>query len=230
MKKNTVRAYMMVGMVFVVYTVIAFAVPFTKNTAFILSYLFSAVAIAVQVLVMKLAFSRGKDLKSRFYGFPVLRVGLIYLAVQLIFGLSVMTFSPVIPVWALLVAEIIILALALSGLIATDVMRDEIERQELRLKKDISAMRNLQMEAGTIAEQCVQPSLKKRLRTFAENLKYSDPVSCEASGQTENELANIVKEMQTAVLEEDYDGASLLAEKAEVVLSERNRICKMNKQ
>lgn len=230
MKKNTVRAYMMVGMVFVVYTVIAFAVPFTKNAAFILSYLFSAAAIAVQIFVIKLAFSRGKDLKSRFYGFPVLRVGLIYLAVQLIFGLIVMTLSPIIPVWALLVAEVIILALALSGLIVTDVMRDEIERQDIRLKKDISAMRNLQMETGTLAEQCAQPLLKKRLRTFAENMKYSDPVSCEASREAENELANILKEIQTAVLEEDYDGASLLAEKAEGVLSERNRIVKMNKQ
>lgn len=46
--KNRARSWVALGVILVVYSVVAFAPPFVKNGVFWLSYVFGVVAIAVQ--------------------------------------------------------------------------------------------------------------------------------------------------------------------------------------
>ena len=78
MKKNEKRVLIVVIIVFVMFSVIAFAVPFVKNGAFWLTYIFSAISFAVQPYVMKIAFKDGKNLNSKLYGFPIARISVVY--------------------------------------------------------------------------------------------------------------------------------------------------------
>lgn len=79
MKKNDVRWWVVLGVVLVVYNVLAFALPFPKTGSFVVSYLFSMVAILAQIYVIRTAFYRGEGVKSKFYGFPIATLGVIYL-------------------------------------------------------------------------------------------------------------------------------------------------------
>ena len=110
MKKNTIRWWVLLGVVLVVYNVLAFALPFPKTAVFAVSYLFSMIAILAQIYVIRTAFYRGEGVKSKFYGFPIAKVGVIYLAIQLIGGLVFMALGLAVPVWLPLVLPALPLA------------------------------------------------------------------------------------------------------------------------
>ena len=224
MKKNTVRTAVVWLILLAVYHVIVFAVPFTHNGAFWLSYVFALAAFAVLGAATYLGEIKGEGVKSKFYGFPILRLGAVYFAVQIVLSLIVMAVA-VVKIWVALVVYVILLGAAAIGLIAADAMREEIQRQDVKLKKDVSFMRNLQSKVCQMATQCDAPELKR----FAEDIRYSDPVSSDALGDIEQELAAAVEELQAAVVDGDGESVAQLCRKASATLAERNRLCKLGK-
>ena len=89
-----------------------------------------------------------------------------------------------VPVWVAVLIYAIALGVAAIGLISADAVREEIQRQDVKLKKDVSFMRNLQSKVCQMATQCDAPELKR----FAEDIRYSDPVSSDALGDIEQFL------------------------------------------
>lgn len=228
MKKNSVRGYIALAILFVVYSVIAFVAPFQKAAViFWLAYIFGVIAIASQLYIFKIAFS-GEDVKSKFYGFPIARVGIIYLTVQIVLSMIEMALADIMPIWIAIILNVVIAALASLGCIAADAMKDEIERQDVRLKKDVSNMRALQSQSSTLVSQS-NDTVKKVVQDLADEFKYSDPVTCDQSVQIENELANMMNELQNAIIDNDDISVIDLCKKATGVLAERNRVCKLNK-
>ena len=109
MNKNAIRWWVVLGVVLVVYNVLAFALPFPKKAVFAVSYLFTMIAILAQIYVIRTAFYRGEGVKSKFYGFPIAKLGVIYLAVQLIAGLVFMALGLIVPVWLPLALYVVLL-------------------------------------------------------------------------------------------------------------------------
>lgn len=232
MKQNKTRQLIIYGVVLALYIVLALAIPFPKNTpVYWLSFVFGLIAICAQVYVMKIAFEKGAPVKSKFYGFPIARIGVIYLAVQLAVGFVMMGLGFVlkVPVWIAVVLFALILGVSAVGFISADIMRDEVERQDDQLKKDVRPMRALQSKSAFIVTQCADPETKKVLTGLAEKFRYSDPVSSDALAGIEADLAAIVDELQNAVMEGDLDSAKALCAKADATLAERNTMCKLNK-
>lgn len=229
MRKNLIRAYSVLAILFVVLTIVVFAVPLVKNGVFWVSYLFALLSIILLGYAIYKGFSRDAPLASKFYGFPVARVGLVYMAAQLILSLLFMALATILPLWVVLVVCVIALGAAGVGLITTDAMREEILRQDEVLKKDVLAMRTLQSKTRMLTGQCADPETANLLSKLAEAIRYSDPVSCEALQQIEFDLAQTVDELQNAVVEQEYAAARELIKKAENTLTERNRLCKLNK-
>lgn len=227
--KNMARSIVILAIVLVVYCVLAFVIPFARGGVFWLSFVFTLIAVCAQVYVAKTAFAHGGSARSRFYGFPIARVGLIWLVVQLIAGFICMALGPVLPVWAAALAFIVILAAAAVGLITTEGIRDEVERQDEALKKNVSNMRALQSKTAAIAAQCEDEGTRKVLNALADKLRFSDPVSSAATAEAEAGLAALTDELQAAVLDKDTEAAVSLAGKLEAALAERNRLCRLNK-
>lgn len=228
MKKTTIQGYVVLAVVLAAFCAIAFAVPFVKNATFWLAFAFTIVAFGVEIYAFRTSFGK-EDVRSKFYGFPIARLAVLYFIVQLILALVLMALAQWVPAWAAVILLVLLLAATLVGLIASEVMRDEIERQDVVLKKDVSTMRALQSKANAIVAQAEDEPLKKALETFAENLRYSDPVSSEAIAEIEAELTHCVDELQQAVIDGAVDAATTLCRKAEFTLVERNRLCKLNK-
>ena len=232
MKKNTTRWWVILAVLLVVYNVIVFAVPFPKNAVFFVSWLFTLAAIGMQVDVVRTAFYRGEGVKSKFYGWPIARFGVMYLAVQLALGLVFMAlgFTLAVPVWLPLVLYIILLGVLAVGLIASDAMRDEIVRQDTALKRDVTCMRTLQSKAASMIQLAHDEQTRKLLEKFAEELRFSDPVSSASLRDIEADLTACVDELHQALTDGDEASIPLLERKAVSVLMERNRLCKLNKQ
>ena len=229
MNKNQIRGLVAAGIGLVLFNVLAFVIPFVKSGTFWAAYIFGMIAILLQLPVMYFAFSRGESVKSKFYGFPVARIGVIYLCIQMILSLLFMAVAKWVPGWVPVVLFILLLGVSAFGFIGTDVMQEEVQRQDVKNKADVTKMKNLRVLAASLPAQCKDGELRRELEKFAEQLRYSDPVSSPAIADAENELQALTEELQRAILDGDIPGALGLCRKAQAALAERNRLCKLNK-
>ena len=215
----------------VIFVLIAFLVPFPRNGVFWTGFIFGMIAILAQALIWSIAFKGAESARSKFYGVPIARIGTIYLIVQLILSLIAMFLAwvPAIPAWPFIIVSLLLLAAAALGTIATDITREEIVRQDVQIKRDVSKMRELQSLGNSLVRQCDDAAAKAELQKLSDALRFSDPVSSNATVESETELKQLMEELQNAMLDGDTSGISGLCKQAQNVLAERNRICKLNK-
>lgn len=225
MKKDFVRSAICLGVLLVLYILLAFLIPFVKTAVFWISFVFTLVAFAVTGWTLYTAFLKKPDARSRFYGFPIARIGVLYGGVQLAVGLLFMALGKWIPVWLAVLVYAAMLGAAVIGLVSADAVVETIHTQDGKLKKDVAFMRTLQSKANQMAAQCTLPEV----RQFCENIRYSDPVSSEALAEIERDLSAAVDDLQAAIVDGDKGVISQLARKADTLLCERNRVCKLNK-
>ena len=73
-------AYLALGIVFIVFNVLAFAISTEKAGTFWTAYIFTLLAFAAQIGIWRLAFGKAETLKSKFLGIPLLHVGVAHAA------------------------------------------------------------------------------------------------------------------------------------------------------
>ena len=225
MKKDAVRGVVVLGVLLVLYILIAFLIPFVHTATFWVSFVFTLIAFGVVAAYIYIAFVKNPDAKSRFYGFPIAKIGVIYGAVQLAAGLVLMALAAIVPAWIAVLVYAVALGAAVIGLVSAEAVVSEIHVQDAKLKNNVALMRSLQSKINQIAAQ----SEDKGIKALAEEFRYSDPVSSDALAEIERDLAAVVDELQAAVVDGDGEAADKLCRKAAATLAERNRLCKLNK-
>ena len=225
MKKDTIRGIIALGVLLVLYILIAFLIPFVHTATFWVSFIFTLISFAVVAASIYIAFIRNPDAKSRFYGFPIAKIGVIYGAGQLIASMVFMALAAVSPAWVAVLVYAIALGVTVIGLISVETVVEEIHVQDAKLKKDVALMRGLQSKVNQLSAQSDDTVLK----ALADEFRYSDPVSSEALAEAEADLSAVVDELQAAFVDGDKDAAAQLCRKASALLAERNRLCKLNK-
>ena len=139
--KNKIRFYIVLAAVLAAFCVIALVVPFVKTAGFWVSFAFGVVAIGIQVYTMPRAMAG--NTRSKFYGFPILRISFLYLAAQLGLSLLFMALAKWVPGWVPVVLYLLLLCAALIGFVGADSVREEVERQDMQVKHQVSVMRSL---------------------------------------------------------------------------------------
>ena len=225
MKKDTVRGIVALAVLLVLYILIAFLIPFVHTATFWVSFVFTLIAFAVVAASIYIAFIKNPDAKSRFYGFPIAKIGVIYGAVQLLTGIVFMALATIVPAWLAVLVYAIALGATVIGLISAETVVEEIHIQDAKLKKDVTQMRSLQSKVNQIAAQSENADAK----ALADEFRYSDPVSNAAIADAEADLAAAVDELQSAYVDGDSEAVAKLCRKASALLAERNRLCKLNK-
>lgn len=225
MSKNRTRFYIILVILLILVSVIAFSIPMVKTPVFWLSYAYAVIAIAVQAYSYPKAFG-GVNARSHFYGFPIARVTTIYLIVQLALSLAAMLATGAaqvaIPTWVAVIVYAVLLGLTLISLITAEGVREEVERQEAEKPRKTETMRLLQSKSAALAASCEDPELKSALNELAEEFRYSDPVSGEAMEKLEMRLDVMLDELSQNVAPEQI-------ERTRQVLEERNRLCRQTK-
>lgn len=222
MKKNTKRVYIILGIAFVLFNVIAFAVPTAKTTTFWIAYAFTIVAFALQIGIWNAAFKVDDTLKSKFLGIPIIYVGIVYLAFQLIAFAVFMAF-PVILSWIAVIICALILGISAICLISADAARGEIARVEEKVNSKVFYIRELQVDVEMLAEEEQNPETKMALQKLAEKIRYSDPMSSEVLADLEAKIKEKAAELKTA------DHKSEIISELDLLLTERNKKAKLLK-
>ena len=228
MKKDTKQALVIGAVVFIAYNLAAFMIPCLKTPVFWISWGFTLLAFAVAGYAVYTSLIQKTDVKSRFYGFPIARIGVLYLVAQAVVGGVFMSFGDVIAWWLAVVVFAAGLAVAVIGLVSADAVVDQIQKMDEKLKKDVSVMRALQSKVGAMGAGC-EGEAAAAVQALAEELRFSDPVSSEDIADADADLAAAIDAVQAAVTAGDAENVKVLCRKASAVLAERNRLCKLNK-
>ena len=222
MKKNSTKGYVILGILFVLISIIAFAVPTVKTATFWIAYVFTAAAFAAQIGIWKTALGKGETLKSKFLGFPVVHIGIVYAVIQ-VSAFAVFMFMPILPAWSAIVVCSIIAGVSAVCMISADAGRNEIERVEAKAQKKVFYIRELQADVELIAVAETDADTKAALTQLAEKIRFSDPMSNEQLADLENKISAKVLELKAA------------ANKVEIIteltslLDERNKKCRVKK-
>ena len=227
--KNDIRRLIILASVLLLYIVIIFVVNTTKNGTFWLGFVFTLIAFALAYFLFKIVSNSTDSAKSRFYRIPIVKVGFYYIAVQLVLGLLETLLAQYISWKAALIINLFVIVAAIIGTVAADTMREEIERQDTVIKKQVKTIRNLQSLSASLVGMSNDMDTKVVLQKIADDFRYSDPVSNESTEALEEELESMLNEIQSALVDGELESARELAVKIQPKLNERNRICKLSK-
>ena len=222
MKKNSTKGYVLLGILFALVSIIAFAVPTAKTATFWIAYVFTAAAFAAQIGIWKTALGKEGTLKSKFLGFPIVHIGIVYAIIQVI-AFAVFLFAPTLPTWSAIVVCPIIAGLSAVCMISADAGRNEIERVEAKVQNKVFYVREMQADIELLADNESDVAVKTALTHLAEKISFSDPMSNEQLADLENKISIKVAELKTA------------SSKLEIItelnslLDERNKKCKILK-
>ena len=216
MKKNSSKGYVILGILFILVSVVAFSVPSAKTAAFWISYAFTVIAFAAQIAIWKAGLGRNESLKSKFLGFPVVHIGIVYLVIQII-TLAVFLFIPTLPLWSAVVACTVVAGVSAVCMIASDVGRNEIERVSAKVQEKTFFIKQSRTEIELLADAETDIATKSALTQLAEKIRYSAPVSNEQIADIEDRITAKIAELKSAT-----DKAKIIAE-LNLLLDERNR-------
>lgn len=219
--KNKNAPWIVLGLAAVIYLALSFAIPFSRTACYWIAFVFGLVALAAQMVFFRRAFDGAQTVLSKLYGFPIMRVGLIYLVVQLAASFLLMALAAFAPEWVAVLIGTVLLALAGIGLVGAAVARDEVERQETALPDLTVTMKQVRAQTDALAAGAPD-ELRPAAQKLAEAVRYSDPVTSPAMRETDDALLASAAQLRAAPTQSGMDAFALR-------LSERNAMCKASK-
>lgn len=225
MKKGYGIALLILGIILVVYNVIVFVLPIPKTPDFWVAYVFSTVAILLQVGIDYVAFKNDNRLKSIFLGLPIANIGSIYLALQLVWGAILMA-VPIIPTGIAVVISVVLLGWCLVSVIMTSTARDVVTAVDTRIREKTSFIRLNQVAVEMLIGQTDNAALKQQLTDLRDKIRYSDPMSDASLGKLESQIEVRISDLKDAVDSGDIAGATAQVTRLGDLILERNKLCK----
>lgn len=187
MKPNRGKTYGILVILLLVVSVVVFLLPTRKTPSFAAAYACTIIAFVIQFGLWHMAFLRQQSLKSKFLGLPLLVVGAIYLAAQLVV-LAVFTAAPFLPLWSAVAACAVVLGAGAAGLIASEAGRAEVVRVEEHTRSKVYFVKELESTLTLLARDETEPELRSRLEALAQRVHYSDPMSAPSLEPLETQL------------------------------------------
>ena len=225
-KKNSM--IMIYAIIFILYNILFWVIPFPKNISSVITYIFTLAAIILSGFITDYAFKNTQTLKSKVYGFPIFRVGYIYLIAQVTFSVMVYLLNIFIklPVWIAIVVSVIFLAMVLAGVILIDNTRDVVEEVEKKTEIQTRKMTYFRLDVAGLVDFCKDGEVKKKLAVLSEDFKYSDPVSNPELVEIEDKITKEVEELRNLIAQNDTAAMTEKIGHITILLKDRNRRCK----
>lgn len=221
--------YAAFALVIVLYSAIVWLMPWEKTGNLILSYGSTLLAFGVLFFVWKFAWADSKNAMSKFYGLPVIRVGLIYLVVQIVFSVGVMLLPELLPGRIVMLINIGFMCLFLLGIITTKEIKTQIDNMETRQQDQTAVVKRLRAEARQLSREFQNSTAEKYLHQIEKQLEYSDPVSPPELENEEKSLMLLLKQIKEALQKNDMERFEKLSNQFLIELGKRNDLCKICK-
>lgn len=228
--KSFIAAWAIAAVIFI----LAFAIiPFPKNSASVwIAFVFTLVSLAASLFTTFKAFGKDGAIVSKLYGYPIFKVGVLYAVFQIALSIVVFAISVFVkvPYWITLLLSAAFLGLAAIGFIAADNAKDIVEKADEDLKASTKTVEMFRIDMDGVLDLCPDSGIKTELKGLAENLRYSDPVSSDATKELEITISDGIFELREMVANGNDEKTGAKIKEIQNLLNERNRICKINKR
>ncbi len=208
-----------------VFNAIVFTMPFTRVGSFWVGYLFAMIAILLMIGVAFIDNLSSKPLQSRFYGWPILLWASIYLVIQVVLSLIFMAVHTI-PIWVAVITCLVFLVLVLLGITGIKSANNKLSEIDNHIKNKVSYIKALEVSITTLANDCADILLQKKLIKLAEKIKYSDPMSSAMLKPLEETIQQITAKLSEAVHCGQIKEAGEICKQIQNLLEERNQQCK----
>jgi hypothetical protein len=143
-------------------------------------------------------------------------------------ALFALGFVEMFPVWLAALLCVIVLGVAVVCSLTADVARDVVQKSEESQKAVTSRMMQMRTLSAGLPAMAEDSALKKALADLAEDFRFSDPVSSDATADVEKELESKLREVSGKLT-----GGSMTLDEVQTIrklLAQRNVMCKAGKQ
>ena len=230
LKKNKKLAVAF-AIVLIAYNVVLFSISgFGGHSAiFRISWIFMLLAFGV-LGVFGLIMNNGiRDLRDWIFGYPIIKHCTIYIIIEFVLSTLCMIFDKHLSLTLVFTVQFILIAVYLLLVVSCFFAKQKIEEVHDNISARTKFIKLLQADAEMLCEKCEDKDLKAKCAKLAEDIRFSDPMSCSALGEIENELKNTIDNCGKAISEKNFSEAEALCDKASLLLVERNKKCKILK-
>ncbi len=234
MNKNFKKYIAIVIIIGVVYNILALAIPFAHKSeaSFWILWICGLLSIISQPFIAHYGLNETNTYKSKIYGWPIIRLGYLYMLIQMVLCIALFTLNSFVLVdyWIIIVIESILIGLTSIGLIMTDSYKQEIIKIENSLPNTTKFISDLRVDLETLANKVTEESIRIKLGLLVEEVKYSDPVSNDSLGEIEEEIYKncelLKRNISTGIIDSIFSDIDELI----ILLKERNQKAKASKQ
>lgn len=228
-KKSVIIIYSIATIVFLILTI---GIPFAKPAASWMMFAFSIVSLAGGCGITLFAFSKSEELKSKFYGYPVFRIGSLYTIIQLALTVLIYIIGAFvnIPYWVGLVLSVLVAGLASIGVITVDNARDYVEETEEKIVFATKTIKKFNVDIADILGMCKDEAAYLPLKKLVERFKYSDIVSNDETAAIEEKIKLEIEELRAIISSEETDKIIAKIDVISNLLSTRNALCEQGKK
>lgn len=225
----------MVAIIFVVFNVVFYlaadSIGIVINANTIISWVFMLLGFASFMLFSYLSGSKPGAINNVFLRFTLFGHCTIYLIVDFVLAIFFMVLGGFVhvPYVVSISVQLIVLGVHVFIALACLMTKTAVEELGKEVKQRTSRMKGFRVDAEMLVEYCTDAAAKNDFRKFAEAVRYSDPMSCDALEEVEDSLERIISEMKSLLMAGDVAAAQSKCETANNILKERNRKCQMFK-
>ena len=206
MKLNR-HAWILWSIALVVVLVLAFAIPFAKTAVYWLALACTLVMFVTNIAVFLRAFRRtdAQTLESKLLGWPIFKVGAVALTVQIVLGFVLMALASLCPLFAAVIAEVIVFAASAFSLTVKDAAREVVTVTEAQVVDTTAAWKSIRAKVNALAATTGNADIKK----LADEIRYADPTPTSLDG----EIAETIEAMTNGSMEQIDNLRTLLLQR-----------------
>lgn len=223
MKKDALSAYLILGILILLFCVVAFLIPVAHDDVFWVALIFALIAFLTQILIWKSALGEKEPPKSRFIGIPQVYIGAIYLATQLV-AFFVLVFTPQAPLWTAIIACTGVFAISSVLVLLARLGKRKISHFGEYTRKRTDPARTIIAETNLLYESVETSSeLKGSYKELRDKARFCDPISSVSSAKMEQQILLRIEELKAT-----KNNQAQLIKEIEKLLDLRNSECRKN--
>lgn len=195
--------------------------------AFWVGYIFITLAFIGQLAVSFFAFN-AKNMQKFFYKIPLIRISWTGLVLTFVFGVLCMAI-PDLPNWVGVIACFAVFAFNAIALLKANIAADIVSEIDDKVKAQTSFIKTLTIDAESLMSRAQNEAAKTATKKVYEAVRYSDPMSNDGLSGIESEISIKFNQFAGAVTANSED-IDTIAEELVVLITDRNKRCKVTKQ
>lgn len=194
--------------------------------AFWVGYIFITLAFIGQLAVSFFAFN-AKNMQKFFYKIPLIRISWTGLILTLVFGVLCMVI-PNLPNWVGIIACFAVLGFNAISLAKANATADIVSEIDNKIQAQTSFIKTLTVDAESLMSRAQNETAKSVAKKVYEAVRYSNPMSNDDLSGVESEITIKFNQFANAI-NTDSNNVTTIAEELIVLISDRNKRCKVIK-